>query len=117
MSAFRGGVYWKDQCKFCKNGMFCKYKERVELVKARLEVVELESRDCYGILSFWCDYYHYLEKKPEKDSVKILSSSTEGLTGDFPMVYYELSCGHKLYVDGLHGLDICPVCLKKVERN
>jgi len=55
--AFRNGVYWKEQCKFCRNGRCCKYRESVELLQARLNVVELESKGCYGSLSFWCDYY------------------------------------------------------------
>ena len=57
MSTFKGMVWWKDQCKYCKNMMFCKYREAVDLMLARLRVVELESSGCYGSLTFWCDYY------------------------------------------------------------
>lgn len=57
MSAFKGSVYWKEQCGFCYNRMFCKYEDAVKLLRARLLVVELESEGCYGTLSFWCDYY------------------------------------------------------------
>ena len=55
--AFKGQVYWKDQCRFCVNSMYCKYRESVELLQARLKVVELETSGCYGTLCFWCDYY------------------------------------------------------------
>ena len=57
MSSFKGNVYWKDQCQYCKNHMFCKYSESMNLLLARLHVVELETKGCYGTLSFWCDYY------------------------------------------------------------
>ena len=69
MTVFKGSVYWKDQCKFCKSWMCCKYREAVELLMARLLVVELESANCYGSLSFWCDYY---QENPEaiKDQAK-----------------------------------------------
>lgn len=63
MSAYKGDVYWKEQCHFCKNRMFCKYWDAVKLLQARLFVVELETKDCYGTLSFWCDYYHEDEQK------------------------------------------------------
>lgn len=62
MSAFKGTVYWKEQCMFCKSWMCCKYRGEVELLMARLQVVELESHGCYGSLSFWCDYY---QENPE----------------------------------------------------
>jgi len=54
---FKGNVYWKDQCKFCKGHMLCRYRRAVELLMARLRVIELETQDCYGSLAFWCDYY------------------------------------------------------------
>ena len=57
MSTFKGNVYWKDQCRFCTNRMFCKYGDAVELLQARLKVVELETVGCYGTLTFWCEYY------------------------------------------------------------
>lgn len=57
MGTFRRSVYWKEQCDFCANRRFCKYSESVELLQARLRVVELETSGCYGSLSFWCDYY------------------------------------------------------------
>ena len=55
--AFKGQVYWKEQCKFCVNSMYCKYRDAVELLQAKLKVVELETDGCYGTLCFWCDYY------------------------------------------------------------
>lgn len=58
MSSFKGSVYWKNQCEFCRNRMFCKYSGNVELLQARLHVVELQTSGCYGTLSFWCDYYN-----------------------------------------------------------
>ena len=61
-NAFKKTVWWKEQCKFCKNCAFCKYRESVELLQARLHVVELETSGCYGTLSFWCDYYVEDEK-------------------------------------------------------
>lgn len=69
MSAFKGTVYWKDQCKFCKSWMLCEHRNAVELLMARLRVVELESSNCYGLLSFWCYYY---QENPEaiKDRAK-----------------------------------------------
>lgn len=69
MTAFKGSVYWKDQCKFCKSWMLCQHRKAVELLMARLRVVELESENCHGSLSFWCDYY---QENPEaiKDQVK-----------------------------------------------
>lgn len=54
---FKGNVYWKDQCKFCKGHMLCRYRRAVDLLMARLRVIELETQDCYGSLAFWCDYY------------------------------------------------------------
>lgn len=57
MTSHRGSVYWKDQCGFCENSMLCKYRDEVELLQARLNVVELETTGCYGTISFWCDYY------------------------------------------------------------
>lgn len=57
MTSYKGSVYWKEQCKFCENSRFCKYRDKVELLQARLNVVELETKGCYGTLSFWCDYY------------------------------------------------------------
>lgn len=69
MSAFKGNVYWKEQCDFCENRMFCKYRDAVELLKARLLAVEHETVDCYGRLSFWCDYY-YEDKQKVKDMKK-----------------------------------------------
>ena len=61
--AFKGSVYWKEQCDFCVNRMFCKYSGQVELLQARLHVVELQTKGCYGTLSFWCDYYREDEQK------------------------------------------------------
>lgn len=63
MSATRNNVYWKEQCSFCTNRMFCKYKGQVELLMARLHVVELQTEGCYGTLSFWCDYYREDEQR------------------------------------------------------
>lgn len=37
--------------------MLCKYRRAVDLLMARLHVIELESQGCYGSLAFWCDYY------------------------------------------------------------
>ena len=54
---FKGNVYWKDQCKFCKGHMLCKYSQAVDLLMARLHVIELETQGCYGSFAFWCDYY------------------------------------------------------------
>ena len=54
---FKGNVYWKDQCKFCKGNMLCKYRHSVDLLMARLRVIELDTQGCYGSLAFWCDYY------------------------------------------------------------
>lgn len=69
MSAFRGTVYWKDQCNFCKGNTLCTYSYSVNLLMARLRVIELETQGCYGSLSFWCDYY---QENPEaiKDRAK-----------------------------------------------
>lgn len=58
MPTYKGSVYWKDQCSFCKSYMCCKYRDSVELFMARLKVVELETTNVYGSFSFWCDYYH-----------------------------------------------------------
>ena len=69
MSAFKGSVYWKEQCDFCKNRTFCKHRDAVDLLKARLHVVELETKGCYGTLSFWCDYY-FEDKQKVKDMKK-----------------------------------------------
>lgn len=69
MSAFKDNVYWKEQCDYCTNRMFCKYRDSVELLIARLKVVELETSGCYGTLSFWCDYYREDEQKV-KDVMK-----------------------------------------------
>lgn len=69
MSVFKGNVYWKEQCDFCENRMFCKYRDAVELLQARLLVVELETKGCYGTLSFWCDYYCE-DKQKVKDMKK-----------------------------------------------
>lgn len=47
---------------------------------------------------------------------KITTSATDGLCGDDPKVYYELSCGHRIM---LYGLDVpirCAVCGKVVEQ-
>ena len=63
MSAFKNCVYWKEQCDYCENRMFCKYQNSVELLQARLKVVELETGGCYGTLSFWCDYFKVDEEK------------------------------------------------------
>ena len=57
MSAFKDDVYWKEQCDFCVNRMYCKYRDSVELLQAWLKVVDLETSGCYGTLSFWCDYF------------------------------------------------------------
>ena len=57
MSSFKDGVYWKEQCDYCLNRMYCKYRDSVELLQARLKVVDLETSGCYGTLSFWCDYF------------------------------------------------------------
>lgn len=73
MSAYKGSVYWKEQCNFCEKRVFCKYRDAVKLLQARLLVVELETEGCYGTLSFWCDYYYEDEQKvknmKEQDSV------------------------------------------------
>ena len=37
--------------------------DAVELLQARLLAVELETKGCYGTLSFWCDYYREDEQK------------------------------------------------------
>ena len=76
MSAFKGNVYWRNQCEFCKSYMCCKYRGPVELLMARLKVVELESHGCYGSLSFWCDYYQENEAavaEYRKECVKVVS--------------------------------------------
>lgn len=57
MPTYKGSVYWKDQCSFCKSYMCCKYRDSVELFMARLKVVGLQTTNVYGSLSFWCDYY------------------------------------------------------------
>ena len=70
---FKGNVYWKDQCKFCKGNMLCKYRRAVDLLMARLHVIELEMQDCYGLLAFWCDYYQEnteaVKEASEKETV------------------------------------------------
>lgn len=68
MSAFKDGIYWKEQCDFCENRMLCKYRDAVDLLQARLLVVELETKGYYGTLSFWCDCYR--EDKKVKDMKK-----------------------------------------------
>ena len=57
MSAFKDEVYWRDQCDFCIHRLFCKYRDAAELLLARLKVVDMETRGCYGTISFWCDYF------------------------------------------------------------
>lgn len=78
MSAFKGNVYWKDQCKFCKHGPYtvgplCVYHRSVVLLMAKLRVIELETQGCYGSLAFWCDYYQEdaeaVKEASEKEAV------------------------------------------------
>ena len=69
MSAFKDEVYWKEQCRYCVNGMFCKYRDAVELLEARLKVVDMETSGCYGTLSFWCDYFKADEDKVKSEQV------------------------------------------------
>lgn len=70
MGAFKDRVYWKEQCNYCENRVLCKYRDEVELLQVRLLVVELETKGCYGTLSFWCDYYRE-DKQKVKDAKKL----------------------------------------------
>lgn len=47
---------------------------------------------------------------------KIKTSVTDGLCGDDPKVYYELSCGHRMMLYGLDVPILCAVCGKVVEQ-
>lgn len=73
---FKGNVYWKDQCQFCEGNMLCRYRRAVDLLMARLRVIELETQDCYGSLAFWCDYYKENPeaiKDREKECAKVVN--------------------------------------------
>lgn len=72
---FKGNVYWKDQCEFCKYGPYtdgplCVYRRSVVLLMAKLRVIELETQGCYGSLAFWCDYYQEDEEAVKEASKK-----------------------------------------------
>ena len=42
---------------------------------------------------------------------KVLATVTDGLTGDNPKRYFELSCGHSLFLPGLEDVPkFCPRC-------
>ena len=60
MSAFKDGVYWREQCDYCSffnDGIGCKYQRSTRLAIKRLEIAEADSDGCYGTWSFWCDYF------------------------------------------------------------
>ena len=60
MGAFKDGVYWREQCNYCRNadiGIGCKYQHKTRLAIKRLEIAEADSDGCYGTWSFWCDYF------------------------------------------------------------
>ena len=65
MSGFKDGVYWVEQCDYCKDNAMCKYQRDVRFSIKRLQVAEFDSKGCYGTLSFWCDYF-----RVDSDKVK-----------------------------------------------
>lgn len=72
MNSFKDGVYWKEQCNYCTNRMYCKYRDSVELLQARLKVVDLETSGCYGTLSFWCDYFKADEEWVKENQQEVM---------------------------------------------
>ena len=72
MSSIKDGVYWKEQCDYCINHMYCKYRDSVELLQAKLKVVDLETSGCYGTLSFWCDYFKADEERVKASQQEVM---------------------------------------------
>ena len=50
-------VYYKEQCKDCKNQENCEYTQKVQELINHLDVVEKQYKGVYGTLNWFCDYY------------------------------------------------------------
>lgn len=70
MSAFKDGVYWRNQCDFCIDGNgFCGAIRATKLLVKRLEIAEADSPGCHGTVTFWCDYFRADEDKVKSEQV------------------------------------------------
>ena len=72
MSAFKDGVYWKEQCDYCCNFNACTYQRRTQLAIKRLEIAEADSDGCYGTWSFWCDYFKADEERVKASQQEVM---------------------------------------------
>ena len=59
-------IYWKEECKYCKNQEDCKYKKQMTEFKERLHNMEKSEKGIYGRLRFNCDYFVFDEKNTGK---------------------------------------------------
>ena len=50
-------IYWKEQCRYCKNSADCKYKKKVMKYIEALSSVDSLADGIYGSTKFECDYF------------------------------------------------------------
>lgn len=62
-------IYWRDECKYCKNYENCEYKHRMKNFKEALYYMECSVNGVYGRLRFNCDYFVVDEEKYWKDNI------------------------------------------------
>lgn len=62
-------IYWKEQCKYCKNRENCEYKKKVSKYIEALASLENLADGVYGTTKFTCDYNVIDEEEYRKNHV------------------------------------------------
>ena len=62
-------IYYKDQCKYCKNQNNCEYTQKTQELMEHLAFIEHQHKGVYGTLKWTCDYFYFDEDKYYKDNM------------------------------------------------